>query len=80
MTRAMCRILHAVALTLLAAASAFGATDWSDFDGDVLILGEFHDNPTHHAVQADAVRVIAPKAVVFEMLTPAEAAQLAAVA
>lgn len=53
------------------------ATDWSDFSGDVLILGEFHDNPQHHATQAAAARVIMPKAVVFEMLTPEEAALLA---
>ncbi|MEL6451277.1 MAG: ChaN family lipoprotein [Pseudomonadota bacterium] len=69
----------AVALWL-SAACAFGATDWSDFSGDVLLLGEFHDNPTHHAVQADAVRIIAPKAVVFEMLTPDEAQALTNVA
>jgi uncharacterized iron-regulated protein len=33
-----------------------------------------HDNPTHHAHQARAVATLAPKALVFEMLTP-EAAQ-----
>jgi uncharacterized iron-regulated protein len=41
---------------------------------DVVILGELHDNPTHHAHQARAVAAQAPKALVFEMLTP-EAAQ-----
>jgi uncharacterized iron-regulated protein len=49
---------------------------WSEFDGDVLILGEYHDNPHHHARQQNAVTQISPKAVVFEMLTPDEAAQL----
>ena len=37
---------------------------------DILILGEVHDNPAHHAVQAEKVSALAPKALVFEMLTP----------
>ncbi|WP_299649782.1 ChaN family lipoprotein [uncultured Tateyamaria sp.] len=69
-------ILAAVA-TMSTAAFSFAATDWSDFSGDVLILGEFHDNPDHHAEQAKAARIIVPNAVVFEMLTPAEASALA---
>ncbi|WP_082029515.1 ChaN family lipoprotein [Tateyamaria sp. ANG-S1] len=69
-------LLAAVA-TLSPAAVSFAATDWSDFDGDVLILGEFHDNPAHHVEQAKAIRIIAPTAVVFEMLTPEEADALA---
>ncbi len=40
---------------------------------DVLILGEVHDNPAHHRVQADMVAEFAPSAIVFEMLTPAQA-------
>ena len=40
---------------------------------DVLIVGEVHDNPAHHAVQADMVAELAPTAIVFEMLTPAQA-------
>lgn len=40
---------------------------------DVVILGEIHDNPAHHAIQADAVRALRPGAVVFEMLEPAQA-------
>ncbi|MEX0368703.1 MAG: ChaN family lipoprotein [Ruegeria sp.] len=59
------------------ATAGLAATDWSDFSGDVLILGEFHDNPRHHAEQATAVSIIAPKAVVFEMLTADEARMLA---
>ncbi len=39
------------------------------------LLGEVHDNPTHHATQALAVAALAPKALVFEMLTPAQAAR-----
>lgn len=45
---------------------------------DVVILGEVHDNPAHHANQARAVAAIAPSAVVFEMLTPEQAAAMPA--
>ncbi|WP_299547578.1 ChaN family lipoprotein [uncultured Tateyamaria sp.] len=69
-------ILIAAAATLSTAAFLSAATDWSDFSGDVLIMGEFHNNPQHHAEQATAVQVIQPKAVVFEMLTPDEAQAL----
>lgn len=41
---------------------------------DVLILGEVHDNPEHHANQAALVGAMNPAALVFEMLTPAQAA------
>ena len=37
---------------------------------DVYFLGEVHDNPAHHQVQADWVQRIGPKAVVFEMIPP----------
>jgi len=47
---------------------------------DVVILGEVHDNPTHHAHQARAVAAIRPAALVFEMFGPAEAARAAGVA
>jgi len=43
---------------------------------DVVILGEVHDNPGHHRNQADAVAAVAPRALVFEMLTPAQAARI----
>lgn len=36
---------------------------------DVVFFGELHDNPWHHANQAEAVAAIGPKAVVFEMIT-----------
>ena len=42
---------------------------------DVHVLGEVHDNPTHHAEQARRVAEIAPAALVFEMLTEAQAAR-----
>ncbi|MBU9699881.1 ChaN family lipoprotein [Rhodobacteraceae bacterium HSP-20] len=43
---------------------------------DVVVLGEVHDNPAHHAHQARAVRALDPAALVFEMLQPAQVAAL----
>lgn len=40
---------------------------------DILILGEVHDNPGHHLRQAGELTRFAPAAVVYEMLTPAQA-------
>jgi uncharacterized iron-regulated protein len=40
---------------------------------DVVVLGEVHDNPTHHKNQAAAVFDMQPRAIVFEMLTPEQA-------
>ncbi|PTX54439.1 heme-binding uptake protein ChaN (Tiki superfamily) [Litoreibacter ponti] len=40
---------------------------------DVVIAGELHDNPTHHINQAAIAAAIMPKALVFEMLSPAQA-------
>jgi len=39
----------------------------------VIIVGEVHDNPAHHEVQADIVTRIQPSAIVFEMLTAEQA-------
>ena len=41
---------------------------------DIVILGEVHDNPDHHAWQAEAVADLQPAALVFEMLLPDQAA------
>lgn len=41
-----------------------------------MILGEVHDNPDHHRFQAEAVRELAPQAIVFEMFDDAAAARL----
>ncbi len=41
---------------------------------DVLAIGEIHDNPQHHAVQAEMVSSLQPAAIVFEMLTAEQAA------
>lgn len=35
---------------------------------DIVVLGEIHDNPTHHANQAEIVRALRPAALVFEMI------------
>lgn len=43
---------------------------------DVIVLGEIHDNALHHIGQADAISAIRPRAVVFEMLTPTQAARI----
>lgn len=70
---------HALALTLcLIAATARAEEIMPDaltgLRADVVILGEVHDNPAHHANQARAVAALAPAALVFEMLTPDQAA------
>ena len=44
---------------------------------DVVVLGEIHDNPAHHLEQADQVARLQPSAIVFEMLTPDQAARVA---
>lgn len=41
---------------------------------DIYLLGEIHDNPVHHLHQAQAVTALRPTALVFEMLTPEQAA------
>ena len=61
---ALCAPLGAAAQMADAASLAAGA--------DVVILGEAHDNPDHHATQAAFVAEIAPTAVVFEMLDAAQ--------
>ncbi len=42
----------------------------------VYLLGEVHDNPVHHENQARAVAALEPTALVFEMLTPEQAARV----
>jgi uncharacterized iron-regulated protein len=42
---------------------------------DVVVVGEVHDNPDHHANQASIVAAFMPKAIVFEMLSAAQAAR-----
>jgi uncharacterized iron-regulated protein len=40
-------------------------------DAEIVILGEIHDNPTHHAIQAEVVAALEPAALVFEMIPQA---------
>ena len=42
----------------------------------VVVLGEVHDNPAHHDAQAAIIAALQPAALVFEMLTPAQAARV----
>ncbi|WP_226622116.1 ChaN family lipoprotein [Alloyangia pacifica] len=78
-------MMRALALTLISLAAPVAAQQnpVSPQDGisalmgaDVAFLGEVHDNPAHHARQAELVAQIAPVALVFEMLSPAQAAQV----
>jgi uncharacterized iron-regulated protein len=41
---------------------------------NIVILGEIHDNPLHHKGQANLIERLEPKAIVFEMLSFAQAA------
>lgn len=43
---------------------------------DIVFLGEQHDNPVHHEVQAAWVAALSPTAIVFEMLTETQAARV----
>lgn len=46
---------------------------------DIYVLGEVHDNPAHHAEQARLVGLLAPKTVIWEMLSPEQAEAMAGV-
>ncbi len=43
---------------------------------DILFLGEVHDNPAHHVLQAEEIIAFNPAAVVFEMLDADQAARV----
>ena len=45
---------------------------------EVIFLGEVHDNAAVHERQAELVRALGPRALVFEMLTEAQAARVTA--
>ncbi|TDE39588.1 ChaN family lipoprotein [Antarcticimicrobium sediminis] len=78
----MIRFLIVLSLTVMARAAPVGAVAVPDdvlavmARADVVFLGEIHDNPAHHRVQAAAVAALAPRAVVWEMLTAEQAAGL----
>lgn len=76
-----------VAVTLATAALAVGAraaeitpevlpARIAEAAPQVLVLGEVHDNPAHHRHQAQAVAALSPRALVFEMLSPEQAARV----
>lgn len=45
--------------------------DWSALiSADIVVFGEVHDNPFHHANQAAAVASLKPGAIVLEQVTP----------
>jgi len=46
---------------------------------NIMVLGEYHDNPSHHQIQADFAARLQPRALVFEMLTAAQAKRAAGV-
>ncbi len=77
------RLLHQALIPALALLAAPGfATPITNADlatlpaAEVVFLGELHDNPWHHQNQALAVAALAPKALVFEMLTSDQAARV----
>lgn len=75
------RIAPLVALALTLATAAGGGEITADAldrlpPAQVVILGEIHDNQTHHANQARALAALAPKAVVFEMLDIAQSLRI----
>ena len=68
--------LVAAAVVSATAARASEIADLGAFDAggaEVVILGEVHDNALHHEAQAELVARLRPTAVVYEMLTPAQA-------
>ncbi|MFO1142652.1 MAG: ChaN family lipoprotein [Amaricoccus sp.] len=68
------RILGVLALSLVVgAAEPVGIDDViaAARRADIVILGEVHDNPAHHANQVAVVRALQPAALVFEMIPQA---------
>lgn len=68
------RVLNCAVLVLFGLAGTVAAQSEIDAfvararDADIVVLGEVHDNPTHHANQAAIVAALAPAALVFEMI------------
>ncbi|PZX18403.1 putative iron-regulated protein [Palleronia aestuarii] len=48
------------------------AADAVPLDADIVVMGEYHDVPAHHVNQADWVRRMGARAIVFEMLVPGQ--------
>ncbi len=71
----ICAVL-AVTGTATGAVSPSSALMADLVTADVVLLGETHDNPDHHAVQAEIIARMQPKALVWEMLTDEEAGRV----
>ncbi|MFQ6547401.1 ChaN family lipoprotein [Aestuariibius sp. 2305UL40-4] len=61
--------------------SAAAADDVADAvemarEAEIVIIGEYHDNPEHHRIQAEIVAALQPTAVIFEMLSDDQAARI----
>lgn len=73
-------VVSFAAAAVFAAAPLWAADRLSDelvsrmAGADVIILGETHDNPDHHLIQAEAITRLNPSAVVWEMLDQSTAA------
>lgn len=72
----MRQTLHIAALCLMACPTwARDIATAADIPpAPIVIVGEMHDNPHHHQFQADVIAAQRPAAVVFEMLSPEQAA------
>lgn len=71
-----CAVAVLVCLGLAVSAAPAELTGFigSARDADIVILGEIHDNPAHHANQRDIVAALSPSALVFEMIPQSEEA------
>lgn len=67
---------HTIIAAAVAWAGIAGAGTPRIDTAQVVLLGEVHDNPHHHARQAELVAGLKPAALVFEMLTPEQAARV----
>ncbi|MCT4371096.1 ChaN family lipoprotein [Yangia mangrovi] len=78
MMRALALTLMSLAVPSLAQQSPVSPQDGTSalMGADVAFLGEVHDNPAHHARQAELVSQIKPVALVFEMLSPEQAGRV----
>lgn len=72
----MKQLLAALSLALVTAPGLAAADPLGGAVAEIYVLGEIHDNPAHHAAQAEAVAAIAPRAIVFEMLTADQATRV----
>ncbi len=63
----------ALAIALCASPAFASSVPEGLVGGDVIFLGETHDNPAHHARQAEWSAALGARALVFEMLTETQA-------